>query len=70
MNVMDIFSQIKTLSSNEQELLLSHLEEHLVIGSQISQVTKEVKEMRFSKGRVCPHCANDDVVRNGKYNGK
>ncbi len=55
-NVATILSEIKTLSQYQQEQLLSHLEEYLVLGAQVSQVTKEVKEFRFSKGKICPHC--------------
>jgi len=47
--------------------ILSHLEKHLILGSQI---TKEVKEMRFSKGKVCLHCRWEDILMNGKYNNK
>ena len=69
-NVTSILSEIKSLSLYQQEQILSHLEEHLVLGSQVTQVTKEVKEMRLSKGKVCPHCKGKDILRNGKYNGK
>lgn len=65
-NVSSILSEIKSLSLYQQEQILSHLEEHLVLGSQVTQVSKEVKEMRFSKGKVCPHCKGDDILRNGK----
>ena len=51
-NVALVLSQAKALSEQEQQELLTQLEEYLVLGSQVAQVTKEVKEMRFSKGRV------------------
>ncbi len=57
------------LSKQEQDELLSQLEEFVVLGSQAKQITKEVKEVRFSKGRVCCHCNGTNVVRNGKNNG-
>ena len=57
------------MSEEEQQELLTQLEEHLILGSQVSKITEEVKEMRFSKGRVCCHCNGTDVVRNGKRNG-
>lgn len=69
-NVSSILSEIKSLSLYQQEQILLHLEEHLILGSQVTQVTKEVKEMRFSKGKICPHCKGEDILRNGKYNGK
>lgn len=68
-NVTLVLAQAKALSEQEQQELLTQLEEYLVLGSQVSQVTKEVKEMKFSKGRVCCHCNGTDVVRNGKRNG-
>ena len=34
------------------------------------EVANEVKENRFSKGKVCPCCGNHEVSRYGKFNGK
>ena len=68
-NLTSVLAQAKALSEQEQQELLTQLEEYLVLGSQVTQVTKEVKEMRFSKGRVCCYCNGTDVVRNGKRNG-
>jgi len=69
-SVSSILSDIKSLSVLQQEELLSYLEEYLVLGSQVGEVTKEVKEFRFSKGKVCPFCNSEMVSRNGKYNDK
>lgn len=68
-NVTSVLAQAKALPEQEQQELLTQLEEYLVLGSQVAQLTKEVKEMRFSKVRVCCHCNGTDVVRNGKRNG-
>ena len=68
-NVISVLARAKSLSEQEQQELLSKLEEYLVLGSHVAQITKEVKEMRFSKGRVCCYCNGTDVVRNGKRNG-
>ncbi len=68
-NVTSVLAQAKALSKQEQQELLTQLEEYLVLGSQVAQVTKEVKEMRFSKGKVCCYCEGTNVVRNGKRNG-
>ncbi len=35
----------------------------------VCQVCEEVKEFRFSKGKVCSHCNSELISRNGKYNG-
>lgn len=64
-----IIKEIQTLGATAQEEILNYLEEVLVLGSFANQVTNEVKENRFSKGKVCPHCDYDKVSRNGKFNG-
>ena len=43
-NVALVLSQAKALSKQKQQELLTQLEEYLVLGSQVAQVTKEVKE--------------------------
>lgn len=69
-NVSFILSEIEKLSLYQQTQILAILEERLISGSQVTQITKDVKEMRFSKGKVCPHCKEEDILRNGKYNNK
>lgn len=69
-NVLSILSEIENLSLYQQTQVLALLEERLISGSQVTQITKNVKEMRFSKGKVCPHCKGKDILRNGKYNNK
>jgi transposase-like protein len=32
--------------------------------------TKELRELRFNKGKVCPKCNSNHVVKNGKFNDK
>lgn len=58
-NVISILSEIKTLSQYQQEQLLSHLEEYLVLGAQVGQVTKEVKKRGISSEQVCVATALD-----------
>ena len=43
-NVTSVLAQAKALSEQEQQELLSQLEEYLVLGSQVAQITKEVKK--------------------------
>lgn len=69
-NVKSLISDIQKLTLSQQEQLLSYLEEMLVLGSQVGQVAQEVKEFRFAKGKVCPHCSAEAISRNGKYKGK
>ena len=69
-SIKSILTDIQTLPLNQVEELLSYLEEFIVLGSQVGQVCEEVKEFRFSKGKICPHCTSESISRNGKYNGK
>jgi len=41
----------------------------LALGSQVGQITQEVKEYRFAKLKFCLHCSAETVSRNGKYKG-
>lgn len=69
-SVESVIKDIKTLGSTGQEEVLNYLEEVIVLGSFVTEVTDEVKENRFSRGKVCPHCHHGEVSRNGKFNGK
>ncbi|WP_432409202.1 IS1595 family transposase [Wukongibacter sp. M2B1] len=69
-SVESVIKDIKILGATEQEEVLNYLEEIIVLGSFVTEVTDEVKENRFSRGKVCPHCDHDEVSRNGKFNGK
>lgn len=64
-NLSLVLAQAKALLEQEQELL-TQLEEYLVVGSQITLVTEEVKEMRFLKDRVYCQCDGTSVIRNAK----
>ncbi|MFT9497819.1 IS1595 family transposase [Anaerosolibacter sp.] len=69
-SVESVIKDIKTLGAMGQEEVLNYLEEIIVLGSFVTEVTDEVKENRFSKGKVCPYCEHDELSRNGKFNGK
>ena len=69
-SMKSILIDIQTLPLNQIEELLSYLEEFLILGSQVGKICEEVKEFRFAKGKVCPHCNSESISRNGKYNGK
>lgn len=69
-SIKSILTDIQTLPLNQIEELFSHLEEVLVLSTQVGQVYEEVKEFRFAKGKVCPHCHSQSISRNGKYNDK
>lgn len=69
-SVESIIKEIETLGIGGQEQILNYLEEVIVLGSFATKVANEVKENRFSKGKVCPCCGHEHVSRNGKFNGK
>lgn len=50
--------------------MFNFLEEILITGSLSNKIKEDVKENRFSSGKVCPHCKSEDVSLNGKYNNK
>jgi len=64
------YYNIQKLSLPQQQRIYSFLEEMIVLGSQVNQITQDVKEYRLAKGKICPHCGAKTVSRNGKYNGK
>ncbi|MBL4937800.1 IS1595 family transposase [Clostridium sp. YIM B02515] len=68
-SVESIKRDIQTLGTAGQEEILNYLEEVIILGSFATEVTNEIKENRFSRGKVCPHCGHDEVSRNGKYKG-
>jgi transposase-like protein len=68
--VESVKMDIEALGTAGKEEILQYLEEVFVLGSFATEVTNEVKENRFSRGKVCPHCGHDEVSRNGKYHGK
>ena len=68
-SIKSILTDIQTLPLNQVEELLSYLEEFLVSNSQVEQIYEDIKEFRFSKGKVCPHCSSKLISKNGKYNG-
>lgn len=67
-SVISIIKNINGMSTTEQEEILSFLENVIVLGSYASEITDQVKENRFSRGKVCPHCGHNEVSRYGKFN--
>jgi transposase-like protein len=69
-SVESVKRDLEALGTRGQEEILNYLEEVIVLGSFATEVTNEVKENRFSKGKVCPCCGKDTISRYGKFNGK
>ncbi|GIM28564.1 transposase [Clostridium polyendosporum] len=68
--IKSLISYIEKLSSQEQDQLMCYLEEILTLDKRADQITEEVMESRFSRGKICPHCNSNTISKNGKYNGK
>ena len=47
---------LSTLSKCEQEQVYDYLEKELILGSMTSEIQDEIKESRFSSGRICHYC--------------
>lgn len=69
-SIESILKEISALGSIAESVIFRTLEEKITLKGYVSDVTNEVKENRFSKGKCCPHCESDSVCRNGKYSGK
>ncbi len=71
MNTLKSIEKFATqLNEDQIEALLEYIEEILVLDTTSSQITNDVREARFSKGKVCPHCESHQICRNGKYKDK
>jgi transposase-like protein len=68
--INSILSDINELSDNEKEILLTAIEEVLIFGSYSFEIESDVKEQRFNKGEVCPHCGKHNICKYGKPQGK
>jgi len=67
----DILDEINELSRYEKTAIFNALKDNLYPSSQaIGQVVEELRETKFSSGLVCPHCNDNFVVKNGKFNGR
>lgn len=58
-NVSTILADVRSLSNNEKEELFNAIGEILTISSYSDNLTQEVRENRFAKGKICPHCSSE-----------
>ena len=65
-----ILNEIFNLGPGAESVILQALEERKALNGIVTDVTNEIKENRFSRGKSCPHCESEAVCRYGKYNGK
>lgn len=59
--IESIKRDIHSLGYAQKEEILSYLEEVITLGSGSKEITDNIKESRFSKGKVCPHCSQEEV---------
>lgn len=69
-NITTILAEVRTLSDYDKEQLFNAIGDILTLTSYTKNLTQEVREIRFAKGNICPHCSSELVVRNGKFDGK
>ncbi len=69
-SVVTLKEDIKELSDFQLQELFNYIGEIMTLNSISSNLNNEFKEIRFTKGEVCPHCNSTSVVKNGKLNGK
>lgn len=61
---------INNLTIYEKEQLIEALQASLKTSPRAEdKLINEVKEARFNRGFVCPHCGSTEVVRHGTYKG-
>jgi len=65
-----VMDDIKQLSPSDKERLVEFFEQVLNFGAHVDGVANEIKENRFSKGKVCPYCGHQEISRSGKYKPK
>lgn len=66
MTVNELLSQINKLSPSQRARLKLALNKEV---SAHSSVQEYLTEQKYSNGRVCPHCGQTHVVKNGTKNG-
>lgn len=65
-----VLNDIRRLDPSDKERLVEYFERVLLFGHNVEGVADEIKEGRFSKGKVCPHCGHHEISRNGRYRPK
>ncbi len=61
--------EINNLSKEQKEQLIAVLKASIKSTEDIKEVEHDVREARFNKGFVCPHCGATHIVRHGTYKG-
>lgn len=65
-----ILTELNKLNAYEVKQLYNVVEDKAFNLASITFIYSQVKETKFSKGIICPHCGSVHAVRNGKVKGK
>lgn len=57
-SVDSVKKDLDALGIAEQVEILNYLEEVIILGSFPTEVTNDVKENRFSRGKICSHISH------------
>ena len=68
--IESIKKDINSLGYADKEEILNYLEKVITFGAVAKEITKNIKESRFSKGKTCPYCSHEEISRYGRYNNK
>jgi len=67
--VKSLFLEFEKLAYDDRKEFL-RLIEIMLTKNNNTEFSQDIRESRFSDGKVCPHCNDSRIVRNGKFNGK
>ena len=69
-NSREMFEAFKILASEERKALFQLIQNALYPNTELplDMVMQELRDARFSKGFVCPHCASKAIKRHGFFN--
>lgn len=65
-----ILTELPKLRPSEIFYVSKAVEDQAMSITTVTTASDELKEKRFNKGVICPHCNTNHTVRNGKVNGK
>jgi hypothetical protein len=64
-----ILTELNKLNTYEVKQLYNVVEDKAVNLASITSISSQVKETKFSKGIICPHCESAHTVRNDQVKG-
>lgn len=54
----------------DEQLKIYNALKRLLFPNEEKRFIQDLRESKFSKGLICPHCNSENVIKHGKYNGK